>query len=218
MVSCLYKKSVFRKKPGQINIDFIAGFLLFIVSVLYVSTSAIKTIPLFQDKIEDDNNHLELWTLSERLMHNIESESYVLDPKKIDGIDAMSYDAIKKLLGVDEKNNFILKVYQYPIIRTLEDINGSYIGTAPFEGVDVVFNNTGYLVYINGEPIGISDTKILSGRVYGIEDIDEQKKYVILNTILVEKDNVYEIKKTTNVIVRYSTYDSFIAEIVITYF
>ncbi|MBW6451864.1 MAG: hypothetical protein K0B02_03990 [DPANN group archaeon] len=214
----LYNRCVYKKRQGQVNIDFIGGFLLFMVSVIYISTSAIKIIPLYQEKVESDNNRLELWTLSERFINYVESERFVLDPEKMDDLTTMNYDAIKRLLGVDETNNFVLRVYQYPIITTEKDINGDYIGIGSFSGTDVMFNVTDTEVLINGKSFDLGDAKILSERVYTIDEIDPYQKYVILKTVLIEKDDIYEIKKSTSQLVRYSTYDNFITSIIITYF
>lgn len=207
-----------KRRAGQVNIDYIGGFMLFVVSMIYITSSTIRIIPLYQDKIDNDNSHLEAWIISERLMSYLENENYVIDGRKIDDLNSINYNDLKKILLVDDNNNFMLDIYQYPVILTSNSDNSS-TGIYAFGGVNVLFNITGNnSVEISGQSLGRGDSKTIAGRKYTIDAIDSKGRYVVLKTGISNKDVAKEIGKSTTQVVRYSTYEGFIAKIILVYF
>ncbi len=57
--------SMKNKFKAQIKFDFILGFFLFIVAVVYISFSAVQSFPRYGAQSADNDMRLEAWKSSE---------------------------------------------------------------------------------------------------------------------------------------------------------
>jgi len=114
----------FRK--SQVNIEFIGGFMLFMVVIVYVAFSLINAIPMRQQIYKDDIMRLEAWKSSEIFLKIAESDGRIEDSRisdftacsgynYSDPASLQAYSNATSLLNVSESNYVHLTVEEFPI-------------------------------------------------------------------------------------------------------
>ncbi|MDY6789439.1 MAG: hypothetical protein SVV03_05770 [Candidatus Nanohaloarchaea archaeon] len=128
-------------RKGQIYIDYLGGSLLFFLSLIFIVTSSLGTIPQFSEEIERNSVELSAWSLSTQLIENtgfwkdgdsqgsdwhektgepqviktvgLASEGGGMDRDKVREVVDMSYNQLKLLLSTSKDFNMEFKEFAF---------------------------------------------------------------------------------------------------------
>ncbi|MCK5321956.1 MAG: hypothetical protein KAJ47_01715 [Candidatus Aenigmarchaeota archaeon] len=214
-------------RKGQISFDYIAGFAIFMVSVIYITNTLIASVPQNYQLIEKNDMKQIAWIQSDRLMSDIEKKDYELDENIIDSfytyyisqgewIESLSkiqftvYPIIIAETKVQDGNESIVifeKNSGGPIHATFL-INMTKEGNKLIRRIKCSEDNDPSIYKYEG------DTITIGSKIYTVKTIDQKGNYAVLEyrpkgiSLGAESINKYVTK-------RYSTYDGFITEIII---
>ena len=215
---------------GQLNLDFVGGFGIFMLALVFVITAVTINIPPYQQALKSNNLKIEAWMLSERLINGVEAEDYVLDD-----LSTLPYtfptdydtyrDYLKPSLGVGDRRNFNIKIEEFPVGIANTGLHNGVI-TLEGNAYPFVISDIGP----TGIPDGVYDTvaidsgDYMQGETfqlvftdYTVEKIDKGGNYFILNRTMLHCGIKPSLGVNNIKTLRYSTFDGHMVKIYITY-
>ncbi len=226
--------NIIRIREGQINIDYLMSYFVFLMMVLYASSFAVNHIGPAQDTLKEDNLHMDANIFSERLMGIIEINDDLMNQTIINRFrENKTY--MREHIDPEEDYRSKIIIEQMPIIIT-NDHNGTALERGNPMG-NAVFNKSKSqesvnftllkrapfmipyeLVNISGESHILEEgnhTEI-SGINYTIKHIDPDGEFIVLSNNVIEygwlRSELEAVK-----INKYSTLDGFATKISIWY-
>jgi hypothetical protein len=206
------------QKKGQLSFDYIAGFAIFIGSVIYILTSLINIIPIHYQTIESNNMRQVAWSQSDKLINELEINNNELNETTINNF-------LNYYINQGEKMDYYSKIEFniWPIIIFDNNLNkNTLIFDKKTNPTKITFyinlNETSNKNFINtsidSTPKYEKNTITINSKTYQIKKIDQFGKYAILEYKPRGIEiNILNINKYT--IRRYSTYDGFMSEILL---
>ncbi len=221
-----------QRLKAQLNIDFVSGFFLFILTVAYVAFSITNTFPQYVAQSADNNMKLEAWQASENFMRLAEKNG-AIDTSVIGNFSlCIHYD----YSNISSRNN-----YSYvKNALNVSDLNSIHLTfDALFFGITDAGNNTdksgsifiagnAYQVYVRNTSFYFSEARnstgpwsnesiFLGARKYDIFKIDYGGDFLILRRLLVDCGPNVPAFSANAVVRRYSTYNGSFAVMKLAY-
>lgn len=191
----------FRK--SQVNIEFIGGFMLFLIVIVYVAFSLINAIPMRQDVYDDDIMRLQAWKSSEIFLKIAELDGRIEDSRITgfaacagynynDPISREAYYNVTSLLNVSESNYIHLVVEEFPIALLDSGDSAQRSGFLNIKGTQyqtdarntsAIFNET----QINGIGawLAVNDVADFGGTEYRVAMIGTAGDFVIFKRAII---------------------------------
>ncbi len=107
------------------------GFFILIVSVLLVSRMVMYTLPQYTALLKEEYSHEHAWVTSERMLHMIEDERYVVNLTKAN----QTFERMESLASGVFMPGVGAILTEYPVVVTYQNDTGIY--------GELVFNKTG---------------------------------------------------------------------------
>lgn len=219
------------ERKAQVKFDFIIGFFLFTMAVVYSAYSAVQTFPRYIAQSTDNDMRLEAWRSSDEFMRFSEKEG-VIDETSLQTFSSCfhynynnatsrdNYTYVKDLLNVSDSSDIHLTfdVLLFGITNTGNP--GIRNGTVILYGerYNISVRNTSR--YFNEtRTVGAwSNTTVdVSAETYSVSKIDYDGEFVILRKRLVDCGPNVPTLAPNAVVRRYSTYNGSVAMAEITY-
>ncbi|MEA3229469.1 MAG: hypothetical protein U9P44_01015 [archaeon] len=222
-------------RKGQINIDYLFGFFIFIILTVSAANIAMGAVGPFYDTVSNNNLHAEAWLFSESFLKSVEIKNHVINETLVysyGGDRTKLRDSLNDSLGPQYLYRQKILIEQYPVIitETLDGYNhtGSAIFNKSFAPVAVNFtvrNSTFAPVYNivdveaddNQYDLNVDDVIQISCVDYTISKIDSEGNFVVLKRTVMDY-GWGSIEYDMVAVNRYSTFDGFMARINILYF
>ena len=239
MISNIFTNNCAGKySKAQISIEFIAGFGLFMMVVIYILYTAIMVFPKYFDESNENAIREEAWTLSMEVMNYLKNGTRI-DNRSLDSLshctiyhhfDASSkanYSSFKSQFNVDGSNDFRITVKSNPVVIT-GDVRGlNKTGNMTIEGIEYefeLFNTTSSrydsVSVSDGATVVMSDengTVQLGGDTFSVERIDSRGKFLILGIDFVDCGKYAPARGMSSKITRFVTYNNWITSIDVVY-
>ncbi len=217
-------------RRAQISIEFVAGFLFFILAVLFVVFSIIDKLPQYYDESHNTIMHEEVWFASQRAMAyaslggalnvsaigefskcNVYTMYRPGSDEFLNGVG--NYTLLKSALGIDESTGFYMNIKSFSILRPHGSSGTNYTGKFNIDGTVGMFEIFNYTSErYDGLHIGTSYSKenelvTIASQDYTVEKIDPLGNFAIISKTLVDCGRHTLHGKTTAVVKRYATYN-----------
>jgi len=222
------------KQKAQVKFDFIVGFFLFTVVVVYISYSAVQSFPRYIAQASDNAMRLEAWKASDVFMRTSERNG-AMDTDKLnmfsscvhynyDDVDSRnSYADVKSILNVSDLNDIHLTfdILLFGIADTGD--NNLRNGSTILRGANykIALQNTSTYfdeVSVAGGPWSSTTVDIgTPPESYDVLKIDYDGEFVIFRKRLVDCGPNVPILASNSVVRRYSTYTKSVAMMELTY-
>ncbi len=222
-------------RKAQVNIDFISGFFLFIIVVLFISFSVSQRFPQYISHANDNSIRLMAWQASENLMQAAEKNGE-LDTDLIANISSCvqydysnafsrsNYSYVKQLMDVGDLNGVHITIDAFFFGITDLGNSSERSGTVLIWGTSYdayIRNTSGYFNEAKGSTGPWSNKTVFYGMggsdPYDVFKIDYEGEYVILKKRLVDCGPKAPAYLANTVVKRYSTYEKSMAMAEITY-
>ncbi len=223
------------KQKAQVKFDFIVGFFLFTVVVVYISFSAVQSFPRYIAQAADNNMRLEAWKTSDGFMqfserngaidtNALKTFSSCVDYNYNNITSRNDYADVKHILNVSDLSDIHLTfdILLFGITNTGNNTDRK--GPVIIHGTPytiAVRNTSTYFNEVSREGSGIwSNTSVDIGappEPYDVLKIDYDGEFVIFRKRLVDCGPNMPSLAPNSVVRRYSTYDRSVAMMELTY-
>ena len=223
-----------RKQKAQVKFDFIVGFFLFTVVVVYISFSVIQSFPKYIAQAADNDMRLQAWKASDKFMQFSEKNG-AIDVNALENFSSCfhynynnitsrnNYADIKSILNVTDLRDLHLTFDILLFGITTTGNNNLRNGSTILQGVHYnisIQNTSNYFdeVSVDGGPW--SNTSVDIGappEPYDILKIDYDGEFVIFRKRMVDCGPNVPSLAPNSVVRRYSTYNRSVAMAELTY-
>ncbi|MCK5233487.1 MAG: hypothetical protein KAJ91_01590 [Candidatus Aenigmarchaeota archaeon] len=221
-------------RRAQISMEYVVGFLFFIIALLFVVFSVLDKLPQYYDESHNTLLHESAWFASQKAMSyasvggtlnfsavnefsncDIYTRHYPGSDEFTNGVG--NYTHLKSVFGLDDVHGFRMSVKSFSILMHNESSGTNYTGPFNIDGTTGLFEIFNYTDEIyDGIHIGSSYSKendivTIASQDYAVGKIDPSGNFVILSKTLVECGKHTLIGMTTASVKRYTTYNGSIA-------
>ena len=183
-------------RQGQISIQYIGGFFIFVSVLVYVTFSVITASFEYKQKLEENSLREEAWVFSNYIVGDISTKEYI-DAEKVESylgncveLDANNHADVKRVFNVKDERSFNLIISKNPVPLTTTKIGNTFSGDLEIEGSGCIFTvsksvpaNDFDRVELDCDNEGIreeQDVSTISGVKYTIDKIGTLGQFVIL--------------------------------------
>lgn len=231
-----------RVRKGQISVEYIAGFILFMFVVAFIASAVIQNAPRsYEDRIQNNINS-EAWLFSERFLNATtkgDASAFLFDSQKIAQVGVCTaynprepstiaaYENLRGNFSVPLTRDWHAVIALRPLVQTREPRTigavTNYTGAAVIEGTSADFEVSNFsLVYdtvrINGGPLlRAGDATLIGTGVYTISKVLENGQFVILSRNLVDCGKTVPLGTTVSTVRRFGNFGRDIATLDIEY-
>ena len=220
-------------RRAQISMEYVVGFLFFMVSMLFVVFSVLDKLPQYYDASSDTLLHETAWFASQKAMiygscGSALNFSAVNDfskcniysmhpPGSDDFVNGVSnYTHFKSVFGIDDVIGFRMNIESFSVLVSNESSGTNYTGPFNIDGTTGLFEIFNYTGIYDGIHIGSSylkETEIvtIASQDYTVEKIDPSGNFAMLSKTLVDCGRHTLVGTTTASVKRYVTYNGSIA-------
>lgn len=220
-------------RRAQVTMEYVVGFLFFLVAMLFVVFSVIDKLPQYYDESRNTLLHETAWFASQKAI-TYASSGGALNFSAIDdfskcnvysmyrpGSDEFAngvsnYTYWKSVFGIDNVTGFRMNINSFSVLVYNETDGINYTGPFDIDGTTGLFEIFNYTAIYDGLHIGSSYSKenelvTIASQDYTIEKIDPFGNFAILSKTLVDCGRHTLVGKTTASVKRYATYNGSVA-------
>jgi len=223
-----------RNRSGQVSIEYVAGFLFFTFSVLFIVANVIDKMPQYYDESHNTILHETAWLASERIM-SYASFGGVLNASALNRLaectqypllypyseeynnSKSNYTYFKFLFGLGKGSEFRMKFLEFAFLIPNASSGTNYTGEFTIDGATrafEIYNSTPQVydgVHIGAYYASVGEKiKILSNN-YTVEDINNKGRFAVISRTLVDCGRNVLQGKTSARVRRYAVYNGSVA-------
>lgn len=220
-----------KKQKAQIKFDFIIGFFIFTMAVVYIASSVIQSFPRYAVQSADNGMRLDAWRSSDEFMRLSEKDGVINETSLNaflscfhynynDAASRENYTYVKDLLNVSDSSDIHLNFDTLLFGITDAGDNSVRNGTVIFRGnlYDIAVRNTSSYFDETRTVGGWSNTAVSVGsETYDVFKIDYDGEFVILRKRIIDCGPNVPALAPNSVIRRFSTYGGSVVMAELTY-
>ncbi len=223
-----------KHRKAQVSIEYVAGFLFFLVAILFVLFSVIDKLPQYYEESHNTLIHETAWLASQRAMSfasvsgmfnnytiPVLSECIIYtayQPGSDEFVNGWSnYTSLKSFLGIDGRTDFRMSILSFEILVSNESSGVNYTGWFDIDGAMQQFEIFNYTfgrydgIHIEDSYSRENEFVTISSQEYAVEKIDPSGKFAIISRTYVDCGRHVFRGKTTAAVKRYATYNGSLA-------
>lgn len=224
-----------KKIKGQISIEYIAGFIFFIFTILFVVYGLMDKLPMYFDEGKNTVMRETAWLAGERAL------AYAVPGGSV-GAGALAnmslctlygsskaysaaynnsrgnYTAFKELFGIGESREFQLTLSEFAFLVPNGTSGINYTGLVSVDGSIAAFEIFNYTpgrydgVHVAASYAGEKGVVSIASNNYAVEKISPDGSYAILSRALVDCGRPPAKGKTTSSVNRYFVYNGSVSK------